>query len=133
MHKGNLQLSSSNLQTGPFSSRSIWYQSHVGILEFISHFLALISSLSCFFFFHPCYENCGEATPLPTLIYPTFSSQNNLDQTVRPAFLPYLLIIYYACWVEKFYFNIGQPTTATSAKLLIYSTLDPKNKFPKVV
>jgi len=54
-------------------------------------------------------------------------------RNVRPAFLSYLLIKYYACWVRRFYFNICQPATATSPKLLIYSTLDPKNKFPKVV
>ncbi|KAJ8420837.1 LOW QUALITY PROTEIN: hypothetical protein Cgig2_002374 [Carnegiea gigantea] len=35
---------------------------------------------------------------------------------VRPAFLSYMLIKYYACWVEKFYFNTRKPTTAISSK-----------------
>ena len=45
----------------------------------------------------------------------------------------YLFTRYYACWVGKFYFKIRQPTTTISPKSLICSTLDPKNKFPKVV
>jgi len=56
-----------------------------------------------------------------------------MGRNVGLVFLSYLLIKYYACWVGKFYFNIRQPATAISPKLLIYSTLDPKNKFPKVM